>query len=194
MVLKRFLTIGTLVAAFVLAAPFASADTKKPAAKTTKVDKKLEFVISEKDGQFEQMRVKGVGGADEGYIEYEHPGDSKIVSIHGVKGVKGVPGIGEALKKELLRRFPAKSFKSQLVNSNYKSLLEAWEKSNKSSSSYASLRAAVPAMKFDGFDYALTCDASKTGGQGFVSLVMTPGKGRVTIDKPGELTKMLKSK
>jgi hypothetical protein len=159
------------------------------------------FVVV-KDGTFEEMRIEGVGtpGKD-GYIEYEHIPGTDQVSIHGVKGierkpgVKPVPGIGEALKRELLRRYPKKVVTSQLVEVNRTRLLEAWAKTYPHHASGEDLQRVVPALKFEGFDYEITAEPSNTGHSGSIHLKMTPTESTtsITVTNPDALDAILLS-
>lgn len=153
------------------------------------------FVVV-KDGTYEEMRIEGIGTeGEDGYINYEHIPGTKQVAIHGVKGVKGISGVGEALKREVLRRYPAKVVVSQLVDVNRTRLLEAWAKTYPRHASGDDLRRVVPALKFEGFDYEITAQPSNTGHSGSISLKMIPteSKGSVTVADPDALDAVLRS-
>jgi hypothetical protein len=135
------------------------------------------------------IRIKGAKEGEEGYIVFQHVPDTQLVIIGNVKGIKGQPGAGEALKKEVLKRFPPKIVKSQLVATNRDRLLEAWGKGFPKRPSLTSLKSTVPAMKFEGFDYELFAE------NGLIYLEMRPGNGKVIMkDKDqGELDAILLS-
>lgn len=145
---------------------------------------RYEFVV-EKDkplAGWEAMRIKGAA-EDEGFITYEHVPETEVIVIHLVKGIKGQSGAGEALKREVLRRYPPKVVRSQLVSTNRDGLLEAWGKDFPHPPSMDALREQVPALKFEGFDYEITVKS------GLIYLKMTPtsGAGMVTVVDPSAL-------
>jgi hypothetical protein len=155
----------------------------------------------EKDGHDEEMRIKGIGTPSvDGYISYAHatgPDGKPLVSIHSIRGVVGVKGVGEALKKELLRRYPKRDVTSTLVETNAVKLLEAWAKGYPHAANAhdgESLRDAVPAMKWEGFDYEITAEPSSTGHAGSIKLLMKAvdeGKGAIKVMNPADLDKVL---
>ena len=159
---------------------------------------KRDFVVK-KDGNDYRMRIKNIGDDDEGYIDYTlatTPDGGTIVQIDGIKGVKTIKGVGKALKKEVLRRHPSE-IRSQLVNVNGVKLLTEWAKGyphRASDKNGEKLRRVVPALKFEGFDYEITAESTRSGYAGSIFLVMRAakrGKGTIKIEDPLELDKVL---
>lgn len=203
--MNRALWIGCLALVTSLGtAPALAASTPDPAA--AEAAKRMsslsadDFEVKE-DGPFSfQMRIKGIGDNDEGYIDYElNRGENgeKIVSILGIRGVKNVKGVGEALKKEVLRLHPNKQVVSQLAEVNRSKLLKEWAKDfpHKSGGRNGeSLRSTVPALKFPAFNYVITAEPSSTSA-GTIKLTMTSTgngkKGKIVISNPIDLDKVL---
>lgn len=180
-----------------MALPVSMADAA-PKSRLGKVSKQ-DFVVK-RDGHDYRMRIKDIGDDDEGYIDYtlaSAPNGETLVQIDGVMGVKSIKGVGEALKKEVLRRHPQREIRSQLVNVNGEKLLTVWAGGfphGASDKNGEKLRRAVPALKFEGFDYEITAKATRSGYAGSIFLVMRAakrGKGSITIENPLDLDQVL---
>lgn len=149
--------------------------------------------------QFQHKQVKpglyriDIAGApkEEGYILYEVDPKAGSTKIVYVAGIRGQTGMGEALKREVLRRHPPKVVHSLLVEVNHTRLLAVWRRTYPKRPSVAELRRDIPALRVEGYHYELVPDAQS----GDIDLVMTPtpGSTTVTVRDEGALDQILKS-
>lgn len=141
-----------------------------------------------------------IGGGKGGFISYHLATwkKKKVVHIDMIEGVKDVKGVGKMLKKELLRRYPKRSIKSELIEKNEDRLLKVWAKGYPHKSSEKSGKmflGVVPATSFEGFHYVITpvLHSSEIGGA--IELEMKPArrgkKGSIHVTDPIALDKLL---
>ncbi len=141
-----------------------------------------------------------IGDGKGGFITYRLATwkNKKVVHIDMIEGVKDVKGVGKMLKKELLRRYPKRSIKSELVEVNEKKLLKVWAKDfphKKHEKSGKKLLGVVPATSFEGFHYVITPLVHSSGIGGAIELEMKPArrgkKGSIYVTDPIALDKIL---
>lgn len=141
-----------------------------------------------------------IGGGKGGFIEYRLATfkKKKMVHIDMIEGVKGTKGVGKALKKELLRRYPKRSIKSELIETNEDRLLKVWAKGFPHKSNQKSGKmflGVVPATSFEGFHYVITPLVHSSGIGGAIELEMKPArrgkKGSIYVTDPIALDKIL---
>lgn len=141
-----------------------------------------------------------IGGGKGGFIEYRLATwkNKKVAHIDMIEGVKGTKGVGKALKKELLRRYPKRSITSELVEVNEDRLLKVWAKGfphKPNQKSGKSFLGVVPATSFEGFHYVITPLVHSSGIGGAIELEMKPAgkgkKGSIYVTDPIALDKIL---
>lgn len=180
-------------------APMAQAGKAKRPRSLSQIES-YEFVVSKKSQRVWRMQIKDehgvIGGKNNGFVDYEvaNVRGKDIMHIDMAKGSRRVRGVGEALTKELLRRYPKREIKAELAYVNQKKLLRAWAKGyphDSRDTDGESLRKTVPALKFEGFNYTIT----PIGGSiHFVMQPAKPGKdGSIVVEKPKTLDKILES-
>lgn len=173
--------------------------------KSVKQLKSVEFTIEEHGDDEYTMRIVDeeygeIGDRNSGFLRYHLASwkNKEIVHIDMVRGVKGTRGVGKMLKKELLRRYPKRYIRSELIEVNQKKLLKAWAKDYPHSSSDKDgkkLRDVIPALSFEGFDYVITPDVHHSGIGGSIELEMKPARrganGSIRIEDPEALDTIL---
>lgn len=141
-----------------------------------------------------------IGGGKGGFIRYHLATwkNKKVVHVDMIEGVKGTKGVGKALKKELLRRYPKRSIKSELIEKNEDKLLRVWAKDyphKKSEKSGKKFLGVVPATSFEGFHYIIRPIVHSSGIGGAIELEMKPArrgkKGSIYVTDPIALDKIL---
>ncbi len=141
-----------------------------------------------------------IGDGKDGYIRYHLASwkNKKAVHIDMIEGVKGTKGVGKMLKKELLRRYPKRSIKSELVEKNEDKLLRVWAKDfphKKNEKSGKKFLGVVPATSFEGFHYIITPIVHSSGIGGAIELEMKAArrgkKGSIYVTDPIALDKIL---
>lgn len=184
-------------------APAAMADKREHPA-SVKDLKSYKFVVEDDDYEF-TMRIEDkkyglIGGGKSGFIRYRVATwqNKEIVQINMIEGVKETRGVGELLKKEVLRRYSGHSIRSELVSVNRSKLLQRWAKGYPHSASAKDgsfFRNVVPAMKFEGFDYTISPKVPSSGIGGRIEVEMKAArkgaKGAIRIDDPIALDKIL---
>lgn len=141
-----------------------------------------------------------IGDGRDGYIRYHLASwkNKEAVHIDMIEGVKGTKGVGKMLKKELLRRYPKRSIKSELVEKNEDKLLRVWAKDfphKKHEKSGKKFLGVVPATSFEGFHYIITPIVHSSGIGGAIELEMKAArrgkKGSIYVTDPIALDKIL---
>jgi hypothetical protein len=141
-----------------------------------------------------------IGDGKDGYIRYHLAcwKNKRAVHIDMIEGVKGTKGVGKMLKKELLRRYPKRSIKSELVEKNEDKLLRVWAKDfphKKNEKSGKKFLGVVPATSFEGFHYIITPIVHSSGIGGAIELEMKAArrgkKGSIYVTDPIALDKIL---
>jgi len=200
-VLRRTLLFVILLS--LASVPTAEADKdERPA--SVKDLKSYKFVVESDDNEH-TMRIKDknfglIGGGKSGFIKYRVASwqGKDIVQINMIEGVKETRGVGELLKKEVLRRYSGRPILSELVSVNRTKLLKVWAKGYPHSAGDKDgkmFRDVVPAMKFEGFDYTISPKVQRSGVGGRIEVKMEAArkgsKGSIRIDDPIGLDKIL---
>ena len=171
--------------------------------KNVKELKSVEYAIEDHGDDAYTIRMVDeeygeIGDRNSGFLRYHLATwkKKKIVHIDMVRGVKGTRGVGKMLKEELLRRYPERFIRSELIEVNEKKLLKAWAKGYPHSSNDKDgkkLRDVIPALSFEGFDYVITPKVQRIGGS--IELEMKPArrgaKGSIRIEDPEALDTIL---
>ncbi|MBL4634277.1 MAG: hypothetical protein JKY56_10405 [Kofleriaceae bacterium] len=185
----------------VLALPAAHADEQPESMRDLK---KYKFVVEGDDYEYTMQIVDKkyglIGNGKDGFIKYRLATwkGKEIVQINMIEGVRKVKGVGEALKKEVMRRHSGRTLLSDLVSVNRSRLLREWAKGYPHSASDkdgSGLSKVVPAMKFEGFNYTITPKVASSGIGGRISMEMEAARkgrdGSIRITDPIALDKIL---